>query len=129
MSNLAVKLPQRQPQQPKRQDDHRRTTDQSVNNQPHRARRPLFTGFELSIIVMFFASLIVFGFMFITNSYHLYKENRQLEETKAKVSAQKVENKDLQTEVERLSTYERIMSKAKELGLKIDPNNIKVINK
>lgn len=124
MSNLAVKLPERQNQPQRQQPNHQNQPKQK--QQPRKKR--LFTGFESFIIVLFFASLAIFGFMYLSSSYQLYNEHHALEEIKTKVDTQKIENKDLQTEVERLSTYERIMTKAKELGLSIDSKNIKSIN-
>jgi len=45
-----------------------------------------------------------------------------------KIDKQEAKNNELKLQVTELSAYDRIWTKAKELGLKLNENNVKVVN-
>ncbi|GGE66327.1 cell division protein FtsL [Priestia taiwanensis] len=68
---------------------------------------------------------VVASTFFISNKYELYKVNGELTNIEAEVKNQEKVNKELKMEVEALTRSEDVIKKAKEKGLKLDPNNIK----
>ncbi|MCD4838429.1 cell division protein FtsL [Neobacillus sedimentimangrovi] len=80
------------------------------------------------IIGIAFAGLVCFGSVhLISNQAKIYEMNKQIQKIEATVKEQQKVNGDLKVQVSELSTYERIYQKAKELGLVIHENNVKVV--
>jgi len=82
------------------------------------------------IIGVAFAGLICFGAVhLISNQAEIYELNKDIQTVEAKVEEQQKVNGDLEVQVSELSRYERIYEKAKELGLVLNENNVKVVQK
>ncbi|NRD78777.1 cell division protein FtsL [Bacillus sp. BRMEA1] len=80
------------------------------------------------IIGVTFAGLVCFGAIhLISNESKIYDVNKDIQTVQDKVKEQQKENSDLQVQVSDLSNYQRIYEKAKEMGLQVNENNVKVV--
>lgn len=80
------------------------------------------------IMGLAFAGLVCFGSIhIISNQAQIYKVNKDIQEVQTAIKEQQKTNSDLQVQVSELSTYERIWAKAKKMGLKLNENNVKVV--
>ncbi|MCL6574420.1 MAG: cell division protein FtsL [Bacillus sp. (in: Bacteria)] len=80
------------------------------------------------IIGIAFAGMVCFGSVhLIANQAEIYEINKNIQIVEAQVTEQQKVNSDLAVEVSELSTYERIWEKAKNMGLALNENNVKVV--
>jgi cell division protein FtsL len=77
---------------------------------------------------------LIFGAMVCFGAYHMisaqasiYEVNKDIVSMEKSIGEQKKVNNDLKMQVSELSTYERIWEKARDLGLKLNENNVKVV--
>ncbi|WP_108669791.1 cell division protein FtsL [Peribacillus acanthi] len=119
MSNLARKMHEQRSfeQQPE-------TSVQTVVI--HKAR---ITIGEKILMIAFAIVLTVLAANIVSNQYAIYEANKEIQVVESTISDQIKVNNDLKVEVSELSTYERIWQKASELGLKLNENNVKVVQK
>ena len=82
-------------------------------------RQVLYISFAL--FIAFFAVKI------ISTQADIYTINREIVSVESKIEDQTKANKDLTDQVSELSTYDRIWEKAKELGLTLKDQNVKVV--
>lgn len=120
MSNLAVKIQQQRHEQQKQMPEQQ----QSVVI----TRRPTITVGEKVLIVAFLSLLLFAAVQIVSNSVTVYQSNIEIQKIETKIQDQQKINSDLTVQVKELSTYERIWAKAKELGLTLNQNNVKVVN-
>ena len=75
-----------------------------------------------------FCALVCFGSVqIISNQASIYVLNKDIQDTKAAIQEQHKINSDLNIQVSELSQYDRIRDKAKELGLQLNDQNVKVV--
>lgn len=117
MSNLAHKL-QQQPQ--------RQVQKQPVP-QPKKIRFSQLTPGEKFLGLLFALFITVLCVNMVSNFATTYQVNKDIQQLETEIAQQERKNQDLGNQVSELSRYERIMAKAKELGLKLDENNVKVV--
>jgi cell division protein FtsL len=67
------------------------------------------------------------GVKIVSNQAAVYKTNKEIQQVEASIEEQGKLNDDLKVQVAELSTYERIWKKAAALGLKLNENNVKVV--
>ncbi|RHW36504.1 cell division protein FtsL [Neobacillus notoginsengisoli] len=80
------------------------------------------------LIWVLFAALLCFGAVqIVTAQSAIYKVNKDIQEVKTSINDQERVNADLKVQVKELSKYDRIMLKAKEHGLNLNENNVKVV--
>ncbi|WP_088043902.1 cell division protein FtsL [Bacillus sp. EAC] len=115
MSNLARKLNQKQitDLQPR----------PSIKKKEKKQSK--ITTFEKILYVSFIFVCFFIGTKIIRTQAAIFDTNIKIENVKNDVAKQKQHNSELKMKVDELSTYDRIWKKAKELGLKIDSNNVK----
>lgn len=80
--------------------------------------------------ILFVACALIFTMIsvkIISNQYKLYTMNQEIQKLQTNVTEQVKVNNDLNVEVSELSRYERIWERASKLGLKLDENNVKVV--
>jgi cell division protein FtsL len=97
--------------------------------QPKQAKitKSWFTPGE-KLLGILFAGIICFGAVhMISTQAKIYKVNKGIQEAQTSIKDQQKVNGDLQVQVNELSTYERIWSKAKKMGLELNENNVKVV--
>lgn len=63
----------------------------------------------------------------ISTQASIYKVNNEIQQMETSVQKQKKVNEDLKMQVNDLSRYERIKGIAKKKGLKLNENNVKVV--
>jgi cell division protein FtsL len=80
------------------------------------------------IIGMVFTGFVFFGAVnLISNQAAIYQVNKDIQVVQASVDEQIKVNSDLEVQVSELSKYERILEKAKQMGLVLNDNNVKVV--
>lgn len=115
MSNTAVKIQEKHRQQP------------SVRPKIKRKRKFRLTLAEKLLFVSFFLFAVYASIQIVSNQVSIYQVNKHIQKLEGEIDEQKKHNNDLYVEVQQLSTYERILEKAKELGLSLNENNVKVV--
>jgi cell division protein FtsL len=81
------------------------------------------------IIGVVFTGLVCFGAVnLISNQAEIYQVNKDIQEVQTSINEIAKVNNDLQVQVSELSTYERLWEKAKQMGLVINENNVKVVH-
>lgn len=116
MSNLAVKIQQKRQQEQTKQIQRERVIIK---------KRSPFTLGERVLFVAFLFMVLVGSVFIISNYVKLYHIHMDIQAVEAKLEKQEKINNDLLIQKEELSNPERIWSKAKELGLTLNPNNVK----
>lgn len=119
MSNLAMKMEQQRLESQQQQ--------MPVQEPIIIKRRASITPGEKLLILLFIGLFVIGAINIVTKSYSVYHANVEIQKTQAKIEEQIKLNSDLHVQVEELSTYDRIWEKAKELGLKLDQNNVKSV--
>ncbi len=103
---------------------------QSVQAKPQRLReerRSVVTPGE-KILVAIFAMIFCFlAVQIVSTQAAIYDVNKEVQHVETTIDKQQKANNDLKLQVSELSTYERILEKAKELGLNLKEKNVKVV--
>lgn len=75
-----------------------------------------------------FGTLVLFGSVHIvSNQSAIYEVNKDIQDTQKAINEQTKINDDLKMQVSDLSNYERVRNLADRLGLKLNENNVKVV--
>ncbi|MBS4172419.1 cell division protein FtsL [Bacillus sp. FJAT-49736] len=119
MSNLARKQQYIEPQR-------QQTTQTNPQVQPIHTRKSITLG-EKMLGILLVAFISVMAIKVISTQASIYKVNRDIQDLQSSVQSQKKINNDLKTQVSDLSRYDRIKKKAEKLGLKLNENNVKVV--
>lgn len=119
MSNLARKLQQ------ERQYEQQKNGQSSL--QPKKDKRFWLTPGEKGLGLIFGAVVCFGAVQMISAQASIYEVNRDIQLMEINIGEQQKVNNDLKMQVSELSTYERIWEKARELGLKLNENNVKVV--
>lgn len=115
MGNLARKLQQEQQER------------QAAKPKKIKKKVVIFSPGEKVLGFVFCLALCYGGVQIVANQASIYELNKEVQETSALIQNQYKVNADLSQQVEELSTYERILEKAKQLGLQFNENNVKVV--
>lgn len=117
MSNLARKFQQQQ------------QAEGTVQNKSQvKTKKHWLTPGE-KIIGLVFTGWVCFGAVhLISNQAEIYQVNKDIQEVQTTIKEQEKVNNDLEVQVSELSTYERIWEKAKQMGLVLNENNVKVVH-
>lgn len=102
------------PEQPKKQSKKQRS-------------RKIFTAGEKFLFVLFTAILVLFATMLLHNESQLNDVNREVQAINVKIEEQSKQNTELSIQVQAESAYDKVWKKAKELGLNLNENNVKVV--
>jgi cell division protein FtsL len=95
--------------------------------QPKKEKRFSITPGEKGLGLIFGAMLCFGAFHMISAQASIYEVNKDIVSMEKTMGEQKKVNNDLKMQVSELSTYERIWEKARDLGLKLNENNVKVV--
>ncbi|WP_453997123.1 cell division protein FtsL [Bacillus nitroreducens] len=117
MGNLAYKVRQTQEQQP----------NQTPKIRPARRQKFRFTLGEKLLGILFSVAVIFCAIHIISTQVSIYKTNIEIQQIESSISQQTKTNNDLYVHVQELSEYERLWEKARELGLVLNENNVKVV--
>lgn len=102
--------------------------EKTVSKQPkQQIKKRLFTPGE-KVLFLLFALMICFtGAKIVSTQAALYEVNRDIQDVEQQIKEQKKTNHDLKAQVSEESTYEKIWKRARELGLDLSEQNIKVV--
>ncbi|GIN91466.1 cell division protein FtsL [Siminovitchia terrae] len=115
MSNLAQQLQQNNSVQ---QKEVQKTT----------VRRHVKISPGEKVLYLLLAAFIIFmAVKIITVQAAVYDTNKEAQEVERNIQKHEKVNADLAMQVDELSRYERVWKKAKELGLNLNENNVKVV--
>lgn len=117
MSNLARQLREQSTAQQQQQQRQVKTVQHHVRVSPG----------EKLLYVLFAGFVILMAVKIITAQSAVYEVNKDIEDVKTTIQDQSKMNEDLSMQVDELSKYERVWKKAKELGLDLNENNVKVV--
>nr|WP_263328103.1 cell division protein FtsL [Neobacillus sp. Marseille-Q6967] len=116
MSNLARKFQQQQ-------------VEKTVQEQRSVKTKKYWLTPGEKIIGLVFTGLVCFGAVhIISNQAEIYQVNSDIQELQTSIKEMEKVNSDLAVQKSELSTYERIWEKAKEMGLVLNENNVKVVH-
>ena len=119
MGNLARSL-----QQQKQHEGHKQVQKQ---HKADKKSKFLLTPGE-KVLGLAFAGMVCFGAIhMISNQSEIYQVNKQIQQVQSSIKEQQKVNSDLNVRVSELSTYERILAKAKKMGLVLNENNVKIV--
>jgi len=119
LSNLARKQQYLEPQ--RQQNTQTKQQPVSVHT-----RRSITLG-EKVLGALLVAFIAIMAIKIISTQAAIYKVNRDIQNQQSSIQSQIKANNDLQTQVSDLSQYDRIKKKAEKLGLKLNENNVKVV--
>ncbi|WP_449539918.1 cell division protein FtsL [Ferdinandcohnia sp. Marseille-Q9671] len=117
MGNLAYKVRQTENIQP----------EQTPKTQPIIKKKFRLTIGEKLLGILFSVAVVVCAIHIISNQVSIYKTNIEIQQIESTISQQTKTNSDLYVQVQELSEYERLWEKARELGLNLNENNVKVV--
>lgn len=117
MSNLAHQIQQQQRKQT------------VINPQVHTAPRPKrgITHGEKVLGMAFIGLVAVLAIFMVSNYATLYNVNHDIQKTEAAIDKQLKINSELELKVSEMSNPERIMKIAKENGMTLNGDNVKVV--
>ncbi|WP_223700323.1 cell division protein FtsL [Sutcliffiella deserti] len=115
MSNLAHKI--------QRQHEERR--QEAPKKSPVIKKRSKITLGEKVLGYMFIGVLAFGSIHIISNNNTIYQVNNEIQMLEGSVATQINKNRELELLVAEESSYERILEKAKNLGLSLNENNVK----
>ncbi|MEI2663988.1 cell division protein FtsL [Rossellomorea sp. LJF3] len=103
---------------------------QSVQAKPKRLneeRRSVVTPGEKILVAIFAMVFCILAVQIVSTQAAIYDVNKEVQHVETTIEKQEKANTDLKLQVSELSTYERILEKAKELGLNLKEKNVKVV--
>lgn len=103
-----------------------------VNPQPAvnptiKPNRKIITKGEKVLIALFVSVVALFSVMILQTQASIYAANQDIRSVEQQIDETKKQNTDLSIQVSELSKYERVWEKAKALGLKLNEQNVKVV--
>lgn len=119
MSNLARK-------QYEQIDQSLGTKELPVKKVRHHAR---ISPGEKALFILFVLFVAFMAVKIISVQASIYEVNKDIQDVRASVQEQTKLNDDLSMQVAELSKYERVWKKAQDLGLNLNENNVKVVEK
>lgn len=90
-------------------------------------KRKWFSPGEKFLLVAFTTILVLFASMMLHTESQLNGVNREVQVLGSEITETKKQNTELSFQVKEMSTYEVVWQKAKELGLNLNENNVKVV--
>ncbi len=96
----------------------------------HQVRKKLvfkLTVFEKLVLGLFITLVIFAGVFVVSRQAALYSTTKDIQHLNASIQDQEKMNNDMYVKVQQLSTYDRILEKAKAFGMQLDEKNVKVV--
>lgn len=103
------------------------TIDEQTIQKPVRTSRKIFSAGEKFLFMLFSAILVLFATMILHTQAQINETNREVQLLGKDIDLLEKQNTELSIQVSEKSTYEVIWEKAKELGLNLNENNVKVV--
>lgn len=123
---MAVRVRQSyiQPQQQPQYEPQQPVVKPSKENKKRQKR---FTLFEKCLFLLFIVVAAYFAVSILHTQGELQTMSMEIQKIETEIQEVSNQNVDLKVRVSELSTYDRIWEKAKELGLTLNENNVKVV--
>lgn len=104
--------------------------NQQPKKKPQQRKKSIFRWSKIEKVsfVAMLSVIALFAILNLNTIKHVQDTSTSIHETNTKLSDIKLENNELSNEVSRLSTPERLMEKAKALGLTSNETNVKVVS-
>ncbi|WP_078380989.1 cell division protein FtsL [Sutcliffiella halmapala] len=115
MSNLAHKI----------QRQHEERHQQAPKKSQVIKKRAKITLGEKVLGYLFIGFLAFGSIQIVSNNTSIYQVNSEIQTLEGTVASQINKNRELELQVAEESSYERILEKAKNLGLSLNENNVK----
>lgn len=119
MSNLARKIQQDQ--------NYHQEEKQSVKKVIKQTKSLLSPG-EKILGIAFVAIICFGGVKIVSNQAEIYQVNKEIQVTQSTINSIEKSNKELDTQVKDLSSFERLREVAGKLGLDFSKDNVKVVH-
>lgn len=87
----------------------------------------IFSPGEKFLFVVFATLLAIFSTVLLQNEGKINEVNREVQAIGQQIEQTTKQNKELSTQVKEHSTYDKILEKAKQLGLNPNESNVKVV--
>lgn len=107
----------------------REVEHEELPQQQHKVKkkRKLFSPGEKFLLVAFTTILVLFASMMLHTESQINGMNREVQVLGSEITETKKQNTELSFQVKEMSTYEVVWEKARELGLNLNENNVKVV--
>ncbi|MGK7378492.1 cell division protein FtsL [Planococcus sp. 1R117A] len=99
---------------------------QNPDRQPVK-RKKLITKGEKVLYLSFLTAFVLCALLVLQNQSVIQASTQEIQKIEHSIDEKMKQNTDLSVQVKELSSYERIWAKAKEKGLKLDEQNVKVV--
>ncbi|WP_203362221.1 cell division protein FtsL [Bacillus sp. REN10] len=99
----------------------------TVERHEQAKKRFWFTPGEKMLFLLFTLIICFMGAKVISTQTAVYEVNKEIQDIEKEIRKQQSVNHDLEVQVSEESTYERIWKRAKELGLNLSEQNVKVV--
>jgi len=103
------------------------TSAQPKTKRLREGRTSVITPGEKILLAAFAIMFCFLAVKIVSNEASIYQVNRELQVAEGVIDKQEKANTDLKIQVSELSAYDRILDKAKELGLNLKDKNVKVV--
>ncbi|MTD30331.1 cell division protein FtsL [Planomicrobium sp. YIM 101495] len=100
---------------------------QQPERQPVRKKNIWITKGEKVLYLSFLAAFVLCAVLILQNQATIQAASQEIQTIENSIDEKMKQNTDLSVQVSELSRYERIWSKAKESGLKLNDQNVKVV--
>lgn len=90
-------------------------------------RKSKITAKEKFLYLAFIVTVAVFAVIILNKQSAIHKTNMEIQNIEKEITTVNEKNGELKVQVDELSTYERIIEKAKALGLTLNEKNVKVV--
>ncbi|EGA89444.1 hypothetical protein GPDM_09115 [Planococcus donghaensis MPA1U2] len=100
---------------------------QNPSQQQSIRKKGLITKGEKILYTTFVAVCIMCALLVLQNQATIQASTQEIQKIEQSVNETAKQNTDLSVQVSELSSYSRIWAKAKELGLKLNEQNVKVV--
>lgn len=90
-------------------------------------KKNFITKGEKVLYLSFLAAFVLCALMVLQNQSVILASTQEIQTIEHSIDEKVKQNTDLSVQVSELSTYERIWAKAKEQGLKLNEQNVKVV--
>ena len=98
-----------------------------INRQPSVKKRKIITKQEKFVYLAFIVVVAIMAVMILHKQGDIQTTTINIQKVETSITDVSRQNQDLKVQVSEKSTFERIMAKAKEKGLTLDGNNVKVV--
>lgn len=119
MSNLARKI---------QQDQYRHQEEKQSVKKVIKQTKSLLSPGEKVLGIAFIAIICFGGVKIVSNQSEIYQVNKEIQVTQSSINSIEKSNKELDTQVKELSSFERLREVASKLGLDFSKDNVKVVH-